>query len=112
MATPQPALYLGEVLGTQHSAAYPLETIDEARQSNGCWILNKHVDVVVLAIKLNQVCLKVLANPMASIPDYLNRSRREDISPVFCYEYQVNMKKTYYSSSPAIFCAFPVACHI
>ncbi len=111
MATPQPALYLGEVLGTQHSAAYPLETIDKSRQSNGCWILYKHVDVVVLAIKLHQVCRKVVANPKASIPDYLNRSLREDITPVFCYEYQVNMKKTYNSSSSAIFGAFPVACH-
>ena len=111
MSTPQPLLDFREILGPQHSAAHALQAVDQPRQSNGCWVLDKHVHMVIFTIELNELGCKVLAYTAASRSNSLDRSLRQNVSAVLCYKYQMNMKETYYGPSSSVVSAFPVACH-
>ena len=68
--------------------------------------------MVILAVEFNQLGIEVTAHTLARFANHLNGPFAEDITPVFCDKYQVNMKQTDDGSSSAVVCAFPFARHI
>ena len=78
---------------TQQPGRNPFERCDQIRQRHFWRVIDQQMHMIMLAVEFHQLGIKILTHACHDQVHSIKVLSLEHITPIFCYEYQMNMKR-------------------